>query len=591
MEGGAREQSSVSTVTDTTTLTGALVGTGRRYQVSAEDLRQGMFIVELDRPWLDTPFLLQGFLVDSQVELDTLSRYCEYAYVDINRSTPEAASIVRRVEIRAAGDPETEIRKEEETRPRISSSIATRWSSAPSSGSTDLAARKVEAEMRSEQRRAARQGQPSRPGQAEAAQTTIHAAGAGSSQDANRKIRSRADVKISQQTRERFRAMVRQTAIAREENDESLFGRLFGRFINSLHREKQLERPRTDPAELLPTGMERVAHRDRTSLEEELPRARQAFHQGEQVLNSVVADIRGGKLPQLAEIGDAVGGMVDSMLDNPDALMWVARLREEDLTTYNHGIKVALYLVALGRHLGFPKRELGYLGQIGMLADIGKTRIPRAILEKPGMLTPEEYETVKQHVRLGLEVFASGPKLPEPVMLGIAQHHERINGSGYPKGLEGAKISVYGKMAAIADSFAALITPRAYANAAAPQDALMNLYEWTGTSFHEPMVEQFVQAVGVFPVGSLVELNSGEIGVVVAHNRIRRLEPKVLMLSTPDKTPLPQPVERDLHQEARKRGSGSKPLRIIRGLQAGAYGFKLRDYYLDENVAKHNGVN
>ena len=129
-----------------------------------------------------------------------------------------------------------------------------------------------------------------------------------------------------------------------------------------------------------------------------------------------------------------------------------------------------------------------------------------------------------------MAVFASGPRLPEPVMLGIAQHHERINGSGYPKGLEGPKISVYGKMAAIADSFAALITPRAYANAQAPQDALMNLYEWSGTSFHEPMVEAFVHAVGVFPVGSLADIsNSGTlfaffcvaIGVMV----LRRTDP------------------------------------------------------------------
>jgi hypothetical protein len=117
----------------------------------------------------------------------------------------------------------------------------------------------------------------------------------------------------------------------------------------------------------------------------------------------------------------------------------------------------------------------------------------------------------------------------------------------------------------------------------------MNLYEWSGTSFHEPMVEAFVQAVGVFPVGSLVELSTAEIAVVVAHNRIRRLEPKVLILSTPEKTPLPQPVERDLHQESRRKGD-AKPLRITRGMQAGAFGFKLRDYYLDEKVARQNGI-
>jgi HD-GYP domain-containing protein (c-di-GMP phosphodiesterase class II) len=279
--------------------------------------------------------------------------------------------------------------------------------------------------------------------------------------------------------------------------------------------------------------------------------------------------------------------MVESMLDNPDALMWIARLREEDINTYNHGVKVALYLVALGRHLGFPKQELGYLGQVGMLADIGKTKLPRALLEKPGMLNPGEFELVKKHVDLALEVFANGPQLPMPVITGIAQHHERMNGSGYPKGLKGNAISIYGKMAAIADSFAALITPRAYANALAPQDALMNLYEWSGTSFHEPMVEQFVQAIGVFPVGSMIELTTGEICVVVAHNRVRRLEPKVLVLSNPDKSPLAQPVERDLFKEGKAKDS--KPLRIARGLPAGAFGFRLRDYYLDE-IAKQNGI-
>ncbi len=585
----------MTTILEQSTLTNAVVGAARRYQVRGEDLRLGMFIVELDRPWLDTPFLLQGFLIDSQVELDTLVRYCEYAYVDIGRSTAEAAAIVRRVEIRNSAEPVADavtepMKDAPATRPRVPSSVATSWAR-PADAEIDGAqinARKLEAEKRIEQREAARrQGRDATAG----GERPIagHAAASGSGAGAKKAIRSRADVKISQQTRERFRAMVKQNAVARDADDEGLIGRLFGRLINSLSKEKTFERPKVNPAELLPQGLEAVQHREKTTLEEELPRARQAFSQGEVVLNSVMSDMRGGKLPQLAEIGEAVDGMVGSMLDNPDALMWVARLREEDVTTYNHGLKVALYLVALGRHLGFPRRELGYLGQIGMLADIGKTRIPRSILEKPGMLTPDEFSAIKEHVKLGLQVFASGPKLPEPVMLGIAQHHERMNGSGYPKGLEGSKISVYGKMAAIADSFAALITPRAYANASAPQDALMNLYEWSGTSFHEPMVEAFVQAVGVFPVGSLVELSSAEIAVVVAHNRIRRLEPKVLILSTPEKTPLPQPVERDLHQEGRKK-SDARPLRITRGMQAGAFGFKLRDYYLDEKVAQQNGI-
>ncbi len=574
----------MATILEQTTLTGTATTTSRRYQIGADDLRMGMFVVELDRPWLDTPFLLQGFLIDSQVELDTLGKYCEYAYVDLDRSTPAAAEIVRRVEIRS-GVPDEDVQpKKFVPVARPGSSVAVGWTSSVSPAAASGADAVAEAALTRARQHAAG-GATRGIGGPIVARASTHAENPGAKQQ----YKSRADVRISQQTRERFRAMVRQTAVAKAEaSEEGIVGRMFGWAFNLLGKETVIEGPRpVDPAEFFPKGVERTVHKDRRSMAEELPRARQAFTRGESVLADMVSDIRSGKLPQVKDVGAAVDSMVDSMLDNPDALMWIARLREEDITTYNHGVKVALYLVALGRHLGFPKRELNHLGQIGMLADLGKTKIPRAILEKPGMLSPAEFEKVKEHVTLGLSMFAEGPALPEAVVNGIAHHHERVNGSGYPKGLKGAQISIYGKMAAIADSFAALITPRAYANASAPQDALMNLYEWTGTSFHEPLVEQFVQAVGVFPVGSMVELNTGEVAVVVAHNRIRRLEPKVLVISGPEKSALAQPVERDLFKDGKKKEG--KPSRITRGLPAGAFGFKLRDYYLDE-VAKQNGI-
>jgi hypothetical protein len=193
---------------------------------------------------------------------------------------------------------------------------------------------------------------------------------------------------------------------------------------------------------------------------------------------------------------------------------------------------------------------------------------------------------IKEHVRLGLEaIAASDSTLPAAVESGIAQHHERLDGTGYPNGLKGGEINIYGRMTAIADSFAALITPRPYANPSAPQDALMNLYEWAGSSFHEPLVEAFVQAVGVFPVGSLVELSTGEVAVVVAHNRVRRLEPRVLVLTWPDKSALSIPAERDLLASQGNGGPGR--VRILRGLPSGAYGLKMRDYYLGE-IARQN---
>ncbi|MDT3679324.1 MAG: HD-GYP domain-containing protein [Burkholderiaceae bacterium] len=505
----------------------------KRYQIPVERLQEGMFVVELDRPWLDTPFLLQGFLVDSRIELDRLRRYCQYVYVDLDLSHSALADAIREAELR-----------DESAAPAASSPTPLHFDTVLDEKST------------------------ARPA-------------------AVRPVRIRADVKISRQTRERFRDFIRATAIATPQAPhDSTWRRALdwlhpggrSRAANRTRNSTTARRPALDIR--LPKGIELHRYADRTQVEAELPRAREAFGIGARALDALVADVRQGRVPDVQQVSGAVDQIVESMVENPDALMWVARLREESVLTYQHGVKVALYLVALGRHLGFPRPELANLGMIGMLADVGKTRLPNALLEKPGMLAPAEYNIVKEHVRLGLDALASSVQLAPAIVEGIAQHHERLDGSGYPKGLRGDEIGIYGRMSAIADSFAALITARAYANACAPQDALMNLYEWAGTSFHESLVEQFVQAVGIFPVGSFVELSSGEVAAVLAHNRVRRLEPRVLVLTAPDKTPLPEPFERNLLH--RSKTADTVRVRIVRGLAAGAYGLRLRDYYAHE---------
>ena len=542
-----------------------LITASRRYQIAASDLQLGMFIAELDRPWLDTPFLLQGFLADSQVEIDTLRKYCSYVYVDLELSSPEVTDAIRRAEVQQPGErPAAERRAPDRPSVRAAADEDPPTQPVPEPSP------------------------PERP--AEPARRTSRA---------HRVYKTRADVRISSDTRQRFRQFVRATALpgrggASDDDEDGPLGRALAWFRRRLvgdprRRPSSAERDRASRDAIrawLPPGIELAEYADARPMEQELPRARGTFARGEDVLRTVAADIRVGRIPQVAEVASAVDDMVASMIDNPDALMWVGRMRDEDINAYNHGVKVALYLIALGRQLGFPKQALAHLGLIGMLADVGKIRLPRALLDKPGMLAPSEYGLIKEHVRLGLDALREAGGLPTEVELGIAQHHERLDGSGYPKGLKGNDISIYGRMAAIADSFAALITPRAYANPSAPQDALMNLYEWAGTSFHEPLVEQFVQAVGVFPVGSLVELSSGEVAIVVAHNRVRRLEPRVLVLTWPDKAPLAEPVERDLLTQA---PTGQGRLRIVRGLPAGAYGLKLRDYYMSD-VARANGL-
>ena len=529
----------------------AQITASRRYQVASESLQFGMFIAELDRPWVDTPFLLQGFLADSQVEIDTLRKCCSYVYVDLELSSPEVADAIRRAEMRgneAPGKPQDRV-------------VATPPCAAAEPPRTP--ADKAPVERRS------------------------------AYADAGRIYKPRADVEISSDTRQRFRVFVRQSADSGRDETAGGLARVIGWFRGLRGGETAqttaIERDRASRDAIrgwLPDDIRLETYKEVRSVQEELPQARSAFGRSEDVLKTLIVDVKAGRVPQVTEVADAVDDMVASMIDNPDALLWVGRLREEDVNTYNQGVKVAVYLIALGRQIGFPKRELGLLGMIGMLADVGKILLPRALLDKPGMLTSAEFELIKEHVRLGIDALSEASELPIEVELGIVQHHERLDGSGYPKGLKGNDISIYGRMAAIADSFAALITPRAYANPSAPQDALMNLYEWAGSSFHEPLVEQFVQAVGVFPVGSLVELSSGEVAIVVAHNRVRRLEPRVLVLTWPDKAPLSVPIERDLLSSS---GSGSDRLRIVRGLPSGSYGLKLRDYYLS-GVARANGL-
>jgi HD-GYP domain-containing protein (c-di-GMP phosphodiesterase class II) len=323
-------------------------------------------------------------------------------------------------------------------------------------------------------------------------------------------------------------------------------------------------------------------YRDTTPVETELPRARQAFSYGESVARDIARTIQAGELPDIPAVKACVDNIVESMIANPDAVMFIAKLRDEDITTYHHGVKVSLYLIALGRHLGIPRAQLTDLGLIGMLADIGKMKLPRALLAKPGALSPAEFDLVKSHVALGLASLEASAGLSPAVMQGIAQHHERLDGSGYPDGLTTDQIGVYGRMTAIADSFAAMITPRPYADASSAQEALLSLYEWGGTSFSATLIEQFVQAIGVFPVGSLIELSNGEVAIVVAHNRVRRLEPKVLVLTAPDKSPLATPIERDLFE----MGKSSKDrLRISKGLRINSFSLKIRDHYQLGNAA------
>jgi HD-GYP domain-containing protein (c-di-GMP phosphodiesterase class II) len=321
-----------------------------------------------------------------------------------------------------------------------------------------------------------------------------------------------------------------------------------------------------------------VIYRDQATVQEESRRAQKVVGQADKVLNKIMDDIRSDLPINLDDVKPVVSVLVDSIISNPTALMWSAKMRDESRKAYMHGLKVAIYMMALGRHLGFPKEQLSELGTIGLLIDIGMLKIPQKLIEKADELTEEEYALLTRHVNYGMQTLEQASPLPHNVACGIREHHERIDGSGYPRGLRGESISIYGRIAAIADTFAAMTTARAHDVTHSAFDAMKELFKEAETGLHAPLVEQFVHAISIFPVGSLIELSTGEVAIVLEHNKIRRLEPKVLVLTDEDKEMLAHPVTLDLM--ARNK-SGGEQKKILRGLPDGAYGINYRDYYLN----------
>jgi cyclic di-GMP phosphodiesterase len=239
---------------------------------------------------------------------------------------------------------------------------------------------------------------------------------------------------------------------------------------------------------------------------------------------------RQGGVLEANQVNESVRRITDSVVRNPDAMLLVARLREKSAQAHARALQVSVYLVVFARFLQLAREELDLLGLLGLLQDIGMTRLPSELVQHKGPLSEAQSALVRRHVDYSAEILAATPGLPPKLPELALLHHERHDGTGYPAGLKGEEIGLYGAMAAIADTFDALTTVRPHAEALSPSNALSFLYKERGTGFHPDLVEQFIQCVGVFPVGSVVELNSGEIGIVITQNLLRRLKPRVMVV-------------------------------------------------------------
>lgn len=281
-----------------------------------------------------------------------------------------------------------------------------------------------------------------------------------------------------------------------------------------------------------------TTYADKTGVHEEMPRAREALRATSDLLDRIYDDIASGRELSVEYVEQVVRPLVASVLRSSDAFLFLDGMRKHDNYTYSHAIGCGALAAAFGRHLGLPEDTILSLATGGLLMDIGKTRLPEEILRHPGPLHPHEIEVVRTHVARGLEIVKSGG-INDPDVLDVMRtHHERFDGSGYPDHLTGNAIPMAGRMLAIIDAYDALCSVRPYRAAFSRHNALQEIYRGRGTLFQTELVEQFQVCLGVYPTGSRVELNSGEVAVVMEQNQVRRLRPTVLLISTPEKQPL-----------------------------------------------------
>ncbi len=491
------------------------IKTDMQTKVLSSELKIGMFVELLDRPWLDTPFMLQGFLIHDDEDIRLLQQYCEFVQVDWSKSTlpPPAGAINRK------NQPVAPIGVKNPS-PYI----------------------------------------------------TYQSAGAGN------------------KPRPLDTAIDAEGDSVRESMLSEVASRIFGFWKKSPEKSKTLASPsrqhsimedvpeKYERPAFIPANIELSTYVEVRPVEEEIAPAVKAHSHANEVYDNLVEDIRSNKRFVFAETESVAKEVVDSMVRNPDAMMWITRLRKQDEMIYGHGLQVAVNMVALGRHLGLPKDFLDRLCAIGLLLDIGKIKLPKELLLKKERLDSEEFDTIKSHVQLALDILKETPDLHPDVLKGIAQHHEREDGSGYPAGLSGKEMSLFGRLAAIVDAFSALTSPRPYAEAMPAYEALQCLANFNSNLFQASMVEQLIQAIGVFPVGSMVELSSGEVAVVISHSKVRRLKPRVLIISDSNKCPSPQPTSLDLLYQPQVVDKDD--VHISRGLPAGAYGLDAREFFL-----------
>jgi putative nucleotidyltransferase with HDIG domain len=293
-----------------------------------------------------------------------------------------------------------------------------------------------------------------------------------------------------------------------------------------------------------------------------------------QLTRTFMDDVRLGRGIDMKEVKTTVSECVKSIMHNPDALLWVGKIRDRDEYTAEHSLNVGILAMTFGRHLGADEEELNVLGLCGILHDVGKMKTPLEVLNKEGRLTAEEFQIMKKHPVDGRDILINHKDAHHSAVDVCYSHHEALDGSGYPRGLTANNISDITRMVTICDVYDAITSERIYKKGQSSLEALKVLYQNRDTKFDNRLVTEFIECIGLYPPGSIVELKNGEIGIVISTNYRHRHLPKVLIVRGSNK----MPTKENVINLEKKSGTENNEYIINSVVSNGTHGIRIEKY-------------
>lgn len=295
---------------------------------------------------------------------------------------------------------------------------------------------------------------------------------------------------------------------------------------------EQEEAPAPPPPEETPISarIEADERKAREIFHQEIPVAREIRGQTRDYMDQLAEDIRLGNALQSGDTRNLVRSMMQTITVSTDASIWLTHLKRAHDQVAIHSINTCVLAIAFANFLQLRDEQVEAIGIGALLHDIGKIKVPREILDKPGPLTDEEHKIVRRHSQEGYNVLKVTGRLPDAALDAILHHHERLDGRGYPDGLKGEDFSLGARIVQIADVYDELSQDRVYHEGLPPHDALRLMRKEAADHFGAELMEQFIKCIGIYPMGSVVKLNTGALGVVVSNSRRHRLQPVLMML-------------------------------------------------------------